>query len=106
PIAILPLSHAALIAPRPHLPATWKTTSEPCAIWSRAISLHLAMSSKSCEYAFSVFTPGLVSFTACWKPAIQLSTDGSFFPPTDDTVPVFVISAATTPASYPDCSEG
>ena len=80
------------------MPATWKTTSEPCAIWSSAISLHLARSLKSCEYAFRILTLGFVAFTAAWKPAIQLSTGGIFLPPTVETVPVFVISAATTPA--------
>jgi hypothetical protein len=50
------------------------------------------------EYAFRNFTLGFVSLTACWKPPIQLSTGGILMPPTVDTVPVFVMRAATTPA--------
>ena len=98
PIAVTFFSQAASIAPRPQSPATWNTTSEPCEIWSSAISLHLAASLKSFEYAFRSLTFGFVAFTAAWKPAIQLSTGGILMPPTVETVLVFVVSAATMPA--------
>ena len=82
PIAVAPFSQAASIAPRPQSPATWNTTSEPCEIWSSAISLHFAASLKSFEYAFRVLTSGFVALTPAWKPAIQLSTGGILMPPT------------------------
>ena len=44
-----PFSFAASSAPRPQPPATWKTTTEPAAIWFSAISLHFAWIGKSCE---------------------------------------------------------
>ena len=49
PIPHTPFSFAASSAPRPQPPATWKTTTEPAAIWFSAISLHFAWFAKSCE---------------------------------------------------------
>ena len=43
------LLFAAARAPRPQLPAAWKTAPDPAAIWLSAISLHFAWSTKSSE---------------------------------------------------------
>src|SRR4051794_18502638 len=51
-------SFAACSAPRPHGPATLKTTCEPAAIWFDAIDLHLSCAMKSCEYPMRVLVPG------------------------------------------------
>ena len=70
PMPCTPFSLAASSAPSPQPPATWNTTFEPFAIWSSAISLHFAWSTKSWEYPLSVWIPGLAFLAPAWKPAM------------------------------------
>ena len=51
-------------------PATWKTTTDPAAIWLSATSLHFAWFVKSCEYPFRVLMPGTAAFAPAWYPAM------------------------------------
>src|SRR3954465_4788816 len=90
---------AAWRVPRPQPPATANSACEPCEMCLSASSLHFGATEFTTSPEESLFTGNRLptAFAPARWPAIQLSTDGIFLPPTAPTTSFLPFSLPDQP---------